>query len=65
MLEKSLLDLLVCPETKGPLIYRREQNELWSVEARLAYKVQDDIPVLISAFARELSHAELEGLKTP
>ena len=62
MLEKKLLDILVCPETKGPLIYKLDLNELWSVEARLAYAVKDDIPVLIAADARPLSDEELMEL---
>lgn len=64
MLEKKLLDILVCPETKGPLIYKLDLNELWSVEARLAYAVKDDIPVLIAADARPLSDEELMELNT-
>ena len=62
MLEKKLLDILVCPETKGPLIYKLDLNELWSVEARLAYAVKDDIPVLIAADARPLTDDELMEL---
>ena len=62
MLEKRLLDILVCPETKGPLIYKIDLNELWSAEAGLAYAVKDDIPVLIAADARSLSQEELKEL---
>jgi len=62
VLEKKLLDILVCPETKGPLIYKLDLNELWSVEARLAYAVKDDIPVLIAADARPLTDDELMEL---
>lgn len=62
VLEKKLLDILVCPETKGPLIYKLDLNELWSVEARLAYAVKDDIPVLIAADARPLSDEEFMEL---
>ncbi len=62
MLEKKLLDILVCPETKGPLVYRSDLNELWSVEAGLAYAVRDDIPVLIAAEARSLSDDEVKEL---
>ena len=46
-MDKRLLDILVCPVTKGPLLYDREQQELISVSARLAYPVRDDIPVLL------------------
>lgn len=62
MLEKKLLDILVCPETKGPLVYKTALNELWSLEAGLAYAVKDDIPVLIAADARSLSEDELKEL---
>lgn len=62
MLEKKLLDILVCPATKGPLVYKVDLNELWSVEAGLAYAVKDDIPVLIAADARSLSDNEIEEL---
>lgn len=62
MLEKKLLDILVCPETKGPLVYKIDLNELWSEEAGLAYAVKDDIPVLIAADARSLSEEEMKEL---
>ncbi len=62
MLEKALLDLLVCPETKDPLIYKSTLNELWSISAGLAYPVRDGIPVLIAEHARNLSKVELEEL---
>ena len=62
MLEKKLLDILVCPETKGPLVYKVDLNELWSVEAGLAYAVKDDIPVLIAADARSLNDEEMKEL---
>lgn len=62
MLDKKLLDILVCPETKGPLIYKVGLNELWSVEAGLAYAVKDDIPVLIAADARTLSDEEMKEI---
>ena len=62
MLEKKLLDILVCPETKGPLVYKVALDELWSVEAGLAYAVKDDIPVLIAADARTLGEEEIKEL---
>lgn len=62
MLEHKLLNILVCPETKGPLVYKVDLNELWSVEAGLAYAVKDDIPVLIAADARSLSNEEIKEL---
>ena len=64
MLEKELLDILVCPATKGPLVYKPSLNELWSFDAGLAYSVRDDIPVLIAAEARALNGTELAELKS-
>lgn len=59
-MDKRLLDILVCPVTKGPLLYDREQQELISVSARLAYPVRDDIPVLLEEEARGLSEEEYQ-----
>ena len=61
-MDKKLLDLLVCPVTKGPLIYDRERGELISRAARLAYPIRDGIPVMLEEEARELSEEELENL---
>ena len=58
-MDTKLLELLVCPVTKGPLEYRREQRELISRSARLAYPVRDGIPVLLETEARTLSDEEL------
>jgi len=63
MLNKKLLDILVCPVTKGPLVYDREAQELISVAARLAYPIVDDIPALIESDARTLSEAEAERIR--
>ena len=54
-----LLELLVCPVTKGPLSYDRDRQELLSRSARLAYQVRDGIPVLLETEARILSDEEL------
>lgn len=61
-MDAKLLELLVCPVTKGPLIYLRESQELVSRSARLAYPVRDGIPILLENEARELSDEELERL---
>ncbi|NCA71854.1 MAG: Trm112 family protein [Sphingobacteriia bacterium] len=60
MLDKHLLDILVCPVTKGSLILDKERGELISVAAQLAYPIRDDIPVMLEEEARPLSAAELE-----
>lgn len=54
MLDPKLLEILVCPVTKGPLSYDRESNELISKSAKLAYPVIDGVPVLLEDSAREL-----------
>ncbi|GBU15781.1 UPF0434 protein [Polaromonas sp.] len=55
----KLLELLVCPVTKGPLEYQHKTRELISRSARLAYPVRDGIPVLREREARTLSDEEL------
>lgn len=55
----KLLELLVCPVTKGPLTYNRETQELISRSARLAYPVRDGIPVMLEVQARVLTDEEL------
>jgi hypothetical protein len=61
MLDKKLLDILVCPVTKGPLIYDKERGELVAVAARLAYPIRDGIPVMLEDEARSLSEDEAEA----
>ncbi len=60
-MDPKLLELLVCPVTKGPLRYDRERQELVSRSARLAYSVRDGIPVLLEDEARTLTDEELES----
>jgi uncharacterized protein YbaR (Trm112 family) len=57
-MDSKLLQILVCPVTKGPLIYNRTTNELISKSARLAYPVRDGIPVLLEEEARKLREDE-------
>lgn len=57
-MDTKLLELLVCPVTKGPLIYNREKQELISRSARLAYPIRDGIPVLLEHLARPISEEE-------
>jgi uncharacterized protein YbaR (Trm112 family) len=66
-MDTKLLELLVCPITKGPLDFDREKQELISRSARLAYPVRDGIPVMLENEARTLSDEELEALpaRTP
>ncbi len=66
-MDPKLLELLVCPVTKGPLDYVREKDELVSRSARLAYPVRDGIPILIESEARAVTEEELATLppRTP
>ena len=54
-MDPKLLEMLVCPVTKGPLLYDRQRGELISRSARLAYPVRDGIPVMLEEEARKLS----------
>ena len=55
-MDPKLLEILVCPVTKGPLVYDRERQELVSKSARLAYPIRDGIPVMLEDEARQ-AHA--------
>jgi uncharacterized protein len=61
-MDAKLLELLVCPVTKGPLTLDREKNELQSRSARLAYPIRDGIPILLENEARTLSDEEIDVL---
>lgn len=63
MIDPRLLEVLVCPVSKAPLIYRRERNELWCRQSELAYPVVDDIPHMVEEEARQLTDEELHGLE--
>jgi uncharacterized protein YbaR (Trm112 family) len=58
--DPKLLEILVCPITKGPLVYDKEKQELVSKSARLAYPIRDDIPVMLEDEARRLEPSEYE-----
>lgn len=51
---KHLLDILVCPVTKAPLVYDKEKQELVSKSANLAYPVKNGIPIMLPEEARKL-----------
>lgn len=57
-MDKKLLDILVCPICKGPLVYNKQQQELICKAERLAYPIRDDIPVMLEDEARQLSADE-------
>ena len=56
--DPKLLEVLVCPVTRGQLDYDRKANELVSKKARLAYPVREGVPIMLPDEARELSDAE-------
>src|SRR5206468_11308987 len=60
LMDPKLLEILVCPVTKGPLVYDRERQELVSKSARLAYPIRDGIPVMLEDEARKLTPEECE-----
>ena len=62
MLDPKLLEILVCPITKGPLLLNKDASELISKSALLAYPVRDGIAVLLEDEARELQANEVEAL---
>jgi uncharacterized protein YbaR (Trm112 family) len=53
-IDPKLLEILVCPLTKGPLRYDRERQELVSEKAKLAYPIRDGIPIMLVDEARRL-----------
>ena len=59
-MDPKLLEMLVCPVTKGPLVFDREKQELVSKSARLAYPIRDGIPVMLEEEARRLAPEEYE-----
>ena len=59
-MDPKLLEILVCPVTKGPLAYDRQRQELISKSARLAYPIRDGIPVMLEEEARKLDPSEYE-----
>ena len=57
-MDNKLLEIIACPVCKGPLLYRREEQELVCKADRLAFPVRDDIPVMLVEEARELAPDE-------
>jgi uncharacterized protein YbaR (Trm112 family) len=62
--DAKLLEILVCPLTKGPLRYDRAALELISEEAALAYPIRDGIPIMLVDEARPLSDDERAATKS-
>jgi uncharacterized protein len=58
VVDPRLLEVLVCPVTRSPLVYDRARQELVSKAARLAYPVRDGVPVMLPEEARQLGEGE-------
>ena len=61
-MDSKLMQLLMCPVTKGPLSFDAARQELLSRSARLAYPIHDGVPIMVEAQARALSDDELAEL---
>jgi uncharacterized protein YbaR (Trm112 family) len=59
--DPKLLEILVCPMTKGPLVYDAEKQELLSRRAGVAYPIRDGIPIMLADEARSLTDDEMKG----
>ncbi|HQR50615.1 MAG TPA: Trm112 family protein [Methylophilaceae bacterium] len=57
-MDAKLLEILVCPACKGPLVYKRPEQELVCRPCRLAYAIKDGIPVMLEDEARQLPAEE-------
>lgn len=62
-MDAKLLEILVCPLCKSPLVYLKSAQELVCKADRLAFKIADGIPVMLADEARKLSPEEVETLK--
>ncbi len=58
MLDHRLLDILVCPKCKGSLEYRNDENRLICHNCKLAYRIEDDIPVMLIEEAENIEDKE-------
>ncbi|MBK9160620.1 MAG: Trm112 family protein [Nitrosomonadales bacterium] len=61
-MDAKLLDILVCPLCKAPLVYRKAEQELICKADRLAFRIDDGIPVMLADEARKLTPEEIEAL---
>lgn len=61
-IDPKLLEILVCPQTRKPLVYDRDKGELLSKSAALAFPVRDGVPIMLIDEARSLSDEEMAAL---
>jgi uncharacterized protein len=59
-----LTEILVCPESKQPLVYFETEGFLFCPASGLRYRIEDDVPVLLVDEAEKLSDSEAESLRT-
>ena len=64
-MDNQLLDILVDPVTKGPLVYDKERQELLSRSSRLAYPIRDGIPVMLVEEGEKWKNTAVEDLPVP
>lgn len=57
-MDSKLIQILVCPVCKGPLVYKKQEQELICKPCRLAYPIKDGIPVMLEDEARKLPDIE-------
>ena len=57
-MDPKLLEILVCPLCKGPLVFKKSEQELICKADRLAYQVKEDIPVMLAEEARKIPPEE-------
>ena len=57
-MDKTLLDILACPNCKGPINYQQSEQELHCTLCQLAYPIRDDIPIMLAEEARSLSNED-------
>ena len=55
----SLLNVLVCPDTKSLLIYDKKEDELISIQGKKAYPIEQSVPLISKTYCRELSDSEI------
>ncbi len=61
-MKEELIDLLICPQSKQPLIYVERSQELWCKASKLAYPIRDEIPILLIEESRQLSPSEIQSI---
>ena len=63
-LDPKLLEILACPEDKGPLLYFPDEAALYNPRLHRRYAVRDDIPIMLIDEAETVDHAEHQRLLT-